>query len=323
MTIHLHVATRDEQLALFAEAEAWDGDPIRPATGEDDGYTPLVIVAKLSRHDRALRVRHLTEQAHLIADAAETIHADGRTITGRVILFSGGNDSTVLAHLFRRYATYAAHANTGIGIEQTREFVRSTCAAWDLPLIEHHGESYRDLVLDQGFPGPAMHWKMYQRLKERALRDVRRDLVQNSRRERVLFLAGRRRQESERREDVVVTEREDAVIWASPLAHWTALDLTAYRGLHDVPTNPVSANLHMSGECLCGAFAKPGELDLIAEWYPDVAAEIRALEAEVAATGRHHPDVCTWGHGKGRKSKSGRLCGSCDARFAALFEVTP
>ena len=41
----------------------------------------------------------------------------------------------------------------------------------------------------------------------------------------------------------------------------------------------------MSGECLCGAYAKRGELDEIALWYPDVAARIRDLERRVAANG--------------------------------------
>lgn len=57
----------------------------------------------------------------------------------RVILFSGGDDSTVLAHMLRHSATHAAHINTGIGIEQTRQFVRDTCAQWRLPLLEGWG----------------------------------------------------------------------------------------------------------------------------------------------------------------------------------------
>lgn len=308
--------------ALFDAAEAWDGDVVHPATGEGDGYTPVELVASLSRLDRARRVRHLTEKAHEVLAQAEAthVHADRRELVGRVLLFSGGNDSTVLAHIFRRTATHAAHANTGIGIERTRQFVRDVCAEWSLPLIEKHGESYEDLVIDQGFPGPAMHWKMYQRLKERALRQVRAELVTNGRKQRVVFLGGRRREESERREDVPLMERESSVVWVSPLAHWTKLDLNTYRTLHDVPRNEVSDRIHMSGECLCGAFAKPGELDEIAEWYPEVAQEIHALEAKVRAAG-HPAEICMWGHGKGRKSDSGRLCGSCDARFAPLFEL--
>src|SRR5690606_5624998 len=108
-------------------------------------------------------------QAHWLLDEAERrmITDARRECAGRVVLFSGGNDSNVLAHLMRGRATHFAHANTGIGIEQTREHVRRVAADWDIPLIEERGDSYRTLVLDQGFPGPGHHFKMYQRLKER------------------------------------------------------------------------------------------------------------------------------------------------------------
>lgn len=304
---------------LFDIAEAWDADPIRP-----DAITPTpdLIVAGLSTADRAMRVRNLTTQAHDIYAEAVSIHAEGHKIVGSVVLYSGGNDSTTLTHLFRKDVTHAAHANTGIGVEQTREFVRETCAAWGLPLIEKHPPmTYRDLVIERGFPGPAMHFKMYTRLKERCLDQVRSDLVANGRKERVVFLAGRRRSESARRSAIPLHERRRSVIWVSPIALWTSLDLNTYRTLHDVPRNPVSDRIHMSGECLCGAFAHPGELDELGDWYPEVKAEIEALEVEVKAAGHAEP-FCTWGHGQGgvASKKTGMLCSSC-----ALWEdeVTP
>lgn len=306
------MTTLDE--ALFSEAEAWNGDPVRP---DLDVPTPLDIVAALTRPDRELRVTRLVEQAHHILDLAIDAHLGGKRIAGTAVLFSGGNDSTTLAHMFRGTATHAIHANTTIGIEETREFVRNTCEEWGLPLIEKTAPTtYRELVLERGFPGPAMHFKMYQRLKERALRLARAELVKAPAAERVVFLAGRRRQESKRRESVPLHEREGSVIWASPLAFWTKPDLMTYRLLNrDVPRNPASDTLHMSGECLCGAFAHPGELDEIGWWYPEVRAEIEALEAEVRAAGHPEP-YCRWGHGEGKPSEEvGPLCTSCDARF--------
>lgn len=259
----------------------------------------------------------LIAESMAIYRQAYRIATDGRSLTAVVVLVSGGNDSTILAHIFRDIATHAAHANTGIGIEQTRQYVRDTCAHWGLPVIEKHGELYRDLVLERGFPGPAMHWKMYQRLKERALRDVRRELITNPRRERVIFLAGRRADESQRRmrlADDAPVSRDGSVVWCSPLIKWSALDLNAYRRANpDIPRNEVADLLHMSGECLCGAFAHPGELDEIADWFPEVAAEIRALEEEVAALGTVDPERCRWGWGayRERPSRRGRLCSSC------------
>lgn len=245
-----------------------------------------------------------------------------RSVVGTAVLYSGGNDSTTLAHMFRDTATCAIHANTTIGIERTREFVRETCAAWGLRLIEKTAPvSFRELVMEQGFPGPAHHWKMYQRLKERPLRMARKELITDGRRERVIFIAGRRRNESERRSDVPEVEYNtgagNSVVWVSPLVYWTKLDLNTYREIHpDVPRNPVSDILHMSGECLCGAFAKPGELDEIRMWFPDVADEIQSLEKEVTDSGEMDPARCRWGLRGGKPSaraKVGMLCSSCVA----------
>jgi 3'-phosphoadenosine 5'-phosphosulfate sulfotransferase (PAPS reductase)/FAD synthetase len=291
-------------------------DPIHPDTSEP---TPVEIVAALSKDDRTRRVLHLIDQAYAIYDEAIETHLDDKRLAASAVLFSGGNDSTVLAHLMAPRATHAIHCNTTIGIEATRQFVRDTCVELGLPLLEETAPvSYRDLVLERGFPGPPHHWKMYQRLKERGLRQARRKLVANGRRERVVFIAGRRRQESDRRKEIPLHERIDSVIWASPLAMWTKLDMMTYRTIHpDVPLNEVSQLLHMSGECLCGAFAKPGELEEIRAWFPEVAAEIDAIQEEVRQAGISGRRAC-WGHGGGKASKRvGALCTSCEVASAA------
>lgn len=275
--------------------------------------------------------RLITEARQLLTDAiAEHVHGVRRKRGGRpyelagiAILYSGGNDSTVLAHLFRDLATTAIHANTGIGIEATRQFVRDTCTSWGLPLIEKIPPvSYRDLVIERGFPGPGQHYKMYQRLKERCIREAKNDITQGrTHSTRTVFLAGRRSTESDRRwqrakeGQIAPVEVVESTVWVSPLHNWTALDLNAYRRrFPDVPRNEVSDHLHMSGECLCGAFAKPGELDEIGFFYPEVKAGIEALERDVAAAGNVPAEQCRWGWGANRDrsgAKSGRMCSSC------------
>lgn len=303
---------------LFTEADVYDGDPVRP---DDETPTPASLVAALTPAQRVQRVEWLVEQAHRLYDEGVADHLGTRTVAASCVLFSGGNDSTTLGHLFKDRASHAIHANTTIGIEQTRQFVRDTCAAWGLPLIEKVAPvSYRELVLERGFPGPGMHWKMYSRLKERALDLARHELgVANSRTKVAVFIAGRRRAESERREDIPLSQADGSVIWVSPIALWQKLDLATYREMHpDVPRNEVSDLIHMSGECLCGAFARPGELDEIGYWFPEVRAEIEALQAEVRAAGHPEP-FCRWGHGEGAPSKSGPLCSSCSVPGQLTF----
>jgi 3'-phosphoadenosine 5'-phosphosulfate sulfotransferase (PAPS reductase)/FAD synthetase len=245
---------------LFDDAALFTGDPVNP---DYDQVCPPTVIAGLTRPQREQRVTNLIIQAHHIVDQAWKIYAQGRMRAAWCVLYSGGNDSTVLAYLMRDRVDYAVHANTTIGIEETRQFVRDTCKAWGLELMERTAPiSYRDLVLERGFPGPAMHFKMYQRLKERPLDEVRRELVSNSRKQRVLFIAGRRRAESKRRQNVPFYEADGSAIWVSPLAMWTKLDMNTYRlMMGDVPINAVSEKLHMSGECLCGSFAHPNELE--------------------------------------------------------------
>jgi 3'-phosphoadenosine 5'-phosphosulfate sulfotransferase (PAPS reductase)/FAD synthetase len=308
-----------EMETLFTAAEAWEGDPLRP--GLDDP-TPWEIVTTLTRSDRERRVTHLIEQAHEIHETAKLL-AGGKPIVANVLMFSGGNDSTVLGHLFKDTATHAAHANTGIGIEATRQFVRDTCADWGLPLLERHPPiSYRELVLEQGFPGPAMHFKMYQRLKLRVVEQIQREFITNGRQERILFIAGRRRAESARRKDIPLYERNGSAIWASPIAMWTKLDMTTYRLMKgDVAVNRVAEHVGMSGECLCGAYAKPGEREMIRANYPEVIADIEDLEEEVRAAGHQEP-FCKWGHGQGLPShKTGAMCTSCDLNTDPLWPL--
>lgn len=287
-----------------------------------------ILAADLARErdeiGRRIRVGNKVAEAYDIVSEAieEHIVGPGKRDAGVCVLFSGGNDSTVLAHLFRRDADHFVHINTGIGIEATREFVRTTARLWDVPLIEEHGDSYRDLVIERGFPGPAQHFKMYQRLKERGLRKVRKRLVANGRKERVLFIAGRRRQESERRKDVPQSERDGSIVWVSPLVNWSTQDMADYRKVYpQVPYNPVSQELHMSGECLCGAFAKAGELDEIAFWRPETAVYIRSLEADVRAAGNAPEQQCQWGWGAYRSEhrkkikNTGPLCAQCVFSF--------
>lgn len=284
-------------------------------------------VARLTPEQRLERLDALIAEAHAIVAEVTRVYitGDNRELAAQCILFSGGNDSTVLFDLFKGSSDYAIHCNTTIGIEQTRQFVRDVCEQAGVPLLEIlPPETYRDLVIANGFPGPAMHFKMYQRLKERSLQTARKMLVSNGHRERVLFLAGRRRTESSRRQSIPFTTRHGATVWASPLLNWTKMDLSLYWEKYcTTPRNEVSDLIHMSGECLCGAFAHKGELEEIGMFFPEVVEEIRELETLVQLAG--HPEKkCHWGWGADRTSadrgsKLGPLCSSCEQ--LPLFEA--
>lgn len=311
-------------------------------------------VARLTASQRDARLDALIEQSRDILTAAieEHVWSDGHMVAAVGALYSGGNDSTVLTHLFRHDIDCAIHANTGIGIKETRHFVRNTCEEWGVSLIErtspHERDHYRSLVLTRergkrgqalgGFPGPAMHFKMYARLKERVFELVRNMLVSNPRRERVIYIAGRRRDESPRRAQVPKSERRGSIVFVSPFVNWTKLDLNTYRLRHRLPVNRASATIHMSGECLCGSMASPGEREEIAYWFPGDFEEIAELEALLADRDDIPEHRKTWGWGADPAKKAAEkwylaqfavvdedepelsstpfLCASCEDRFA-------
>lgn len=222
-----------------------------------------------------------------------------RVLAGTITMFSGGNDSTVLAHLMRPYTNYYGHANTGIGIEATRQFVRDTAASWGIPLIERspkQGRTYAEYVSEHGFPGPGRHGKVYARIKGSPFEQINAELCPNPYKQRAIFVAGRRFTESARREQrrIPVWEHRKSVVWLSPMRGWTALDLNTYRRrFPDCPTNQVAAELGMSGECLCGAFARPDELAGL-RCYPPAVEAVKEIDRLAAvAEGRGVPNV--WG----------------------------
>lgn len=210
--------------------------------------------------------------------------------------FSGGNDSIVATHFTLSVVPSAKvlHIDTGIGIPATREHVRSVAQRFDWDLLEARTpNSYEDLVLGKspgylgGFPGRGMHGVMYSRLKERALRRaVRWAKFGHHRQSRVLIVSGIRADESKRRMGYGRTESKvGSQVWVNPLYWASHADFEEYRQVHGLPRNPVKDRVGISGECLCGAYADPGELLMVELTCPRTGAYLRDLEGRVRAAG--------------------------------------
>lgn len=247
-------------------------------------------------------------------------------------LFSGGHDSfsaTYVASLHPAF-TAAVHINTGIGVKATRDYVIRTCLDRGWRLLEYRADEnanakgrpdpqvYADIIRRHGFPGPGSHHWMYQLLKQRQIERIERAFGATAKRgqERlVLYVSGCRTQESQRRMGNTEERHvEGRRIWCAPIHDWSKLDTTNLLEHTGQPRNPVVDLIHKSGECLCGAFAKKGELEELALWPETREAylHIKALEAEVVPVhGRG------WGErpqrgGKNQGRLPGMLCWSCD-----------
>lgn len=244
-------------------------------------------------------------------------------------LFSGGDDSLATAIVTSGAARFRGclHIDTGIGIPETQAFVIETCKAQGWPLkiyrAKDYGQDYEALAVKYGFPGPAAHFRMYIRLKERALDAFIREHKKYWK-DRIVLSTGARSTESDRRMGHVQQVRRDgAKVWVNSIDQWTKADCHDVIAAAGVPRNPVVELLHMSGECLCGSFAKPDELKEIALWYPATAERIRAIECRVKAAG--HCGV--WGQRPKSKRKRqpaqrdaagrrvGPLCQQCELDY--------
>lgn len=212
-------------------------------------------------------------------------------------LFSGGHDSLCSTALAAQHAAFTAavHINTGVGIEETRVFVRETCDERGWPLIEMHPDqkTYRDLVVENGMPvGPKAHNTTYYWLKQRQVRRLVRDHKQ-AHNDRIVLVTGIRSSESERRMNAVLSvpvRRFGAQVWVNPILDWSKADCHKFMYRHGLPRNPVVDLLHRSGECLCGALAHHSEMADIEGWFPDAAAEIHECE-RLARENGHIEDV--------------------------------
>lgn len=248
-------------------------------------------------------------------------------------LFSGGHDSFCAAYVASLHPSCVGivHINTGIGIEATRDYVRTTCRDRGWRLIEYRAkenvnakgepdpQDYAQIVLKHGFPGPAGHSMMYARLKQRALQRLERDWGADCRKKvkkRVLLVSGCRQQESTRRmgntQEVQIDGRR---IWVAPILDWSKTDTSLCLEHVAQPRSEVVDLIHKSGECLCGAFAKPGELEELNMWPITRPAyeRIKALQVAVRMNGKNWD----WGQRPPRKCDAkqlqlpGPLCHSC------------
>lgn len=275
-------------------------------------------------------------------------------------LFSGGSDSAALAVRCHDHYDELAFVDTGTAVPGVVEYIREFARWSGKPLRELREyeddpfQAFRDLVLGLGeedrpcsgcvgmavpgcavcggtghapplgFPGPGQHGRAYNRLKERQLERLLRETKRGAPRSaKVLYLTGVRRAESQRRATRAAVTRKRGTVYANPLIDWSNTQTRIYLAHSGAPRSDVSALLHRSGECNCGAFASAAkERAMLKSLWPLWWARIEGLEVEAECAGIRW---CRWG-GYDREGNrattvvrevAGELCQSCELR---LFE---
>lgn len=244
-----------------------------------------------------------------------------------VPLLSGGHDSicaTFISSLHKKFDGNVYHIDTGIGSKATKNFVIDLCKSknWNLKIYKSKS-TYEKYVSTQGFPGPGRHGFIYNRLKDRCINKIVSEFKGY-----VMLITGCRYAESKRRmghvEPIKIGEKSKKTgiiynkrrVWVAPIHDWLPNNQHDLMEEYDLPKNPVKMSpLGMSGECFCGAFARPFEINLIREFVPDVAEEIDRLTLIAKENGKH----CVWGTAPKKSKKmeiaeTGPLCTSCDLK---------
>ena len=214
--------------------------------------------------------------------------------------FSGGNDSVAALEIARQLPgfTAAVFIDTGINLPGVERRAREICEARNVDMITYRAlgntradgtpdpQDYEQIVLQHGFPGPAKPHKMFDRLKGRAFARIVRDARQQPGARRVLLISGTRMAESQRRARTVHPwQRSGNTVWAAPMWNWSTARRDAFIERSGLPRNPFSAQVGVSGDCLCGAYSKPGELARIEAHYPCVGRRLRDLQRRVQEVG--------------------------------------
>jgi 3'-phosphoadenosine 5'-phosphosulfate sulfotransferase (PAPS reductase)/FAD synthetase len=234
----------------------------------------------------------------VMADVFREFH-----ISHVIAAYSGGDDSIVSTHwAMNKFSDCLAMiADTQIGLERTRQHqndvmrsfgwnharlsasVEGPPSGWEGEWIEG-STPYEESVFNHGFPGHAMHGRMYQRLKQRAFRKVKPILGKRPRKSRILVISGIRQDESAIRagyKRAYAEEPSECFVWANPFYYCTAGDFEAYRQEFGLPRNPVKSAVGISGECECGAHAAEGERDAIRVIEPEFEQYLQQLESVV------------------------------------------
>jgi len=196
-------------------------------------------------------------------------------------LLSGGKDSTLTALKMsdENRLEGVIYIDTGIGLNETKEYVEDLSYRFDWPLRIFNGyTSYDAYVLKHGFPTPAGHSQIMHILK---LDSVRRFISRYKKEEgkTPLLFSGVRSSESDRRSKWARRfQFYQGAYWDCPIFHYGDEQVWELHYKSKIPINSAYGTIGKSGDCLCGAFGNLTEKKIIEKFYPYLSDHINYLE---------------------------------------------
>jgi len=234
--------------------------------------------------------------------------------------YSGGKDSGIaldfIAKNYPKQFKGVLYCDTGIGTKATIDFVKSWCKDHNYPLHilvatdvkrvreSKYGEigdsfGYEAMVLNFGFPGVANHNITMSQLKMYSIKKF--CTAKKKAGEKPIVISGVRRKESTRRSRRKSYQNyinADGSTWFCCPLYFKSNDwVMKYWITANIKRSPVYETMHISGDCLCGCFAKEEELGLLKMFHPEVYEEIKRIEKLIPQKGSDvAKKYCTWGN---------------------------
>lgn len=248
-----------------------------------------------------------------------------------VALVSGGDDSMAMYNTAKMvgYIDKVLHVDTTVGIKDVTSFVGDN-VSHDFNVVRTNEETYEEIVLKNGFPGPGQHGTMYIRLKERALRVFQRQLqnkdafcridggtahkkktpliyhpsypnsealVIKKPPRKIMYLTGARKDESVRRMGHVEEfKKEGNQIWVNLIAHHSKQDCYDFQQTMKYERGPGSKKCGRSQECCCGSYGSEEELLELEFFFPHDPTTLMLRRLQNKLTAEKHK-YAHYGHG--------------------------
>jgi 3'-phosphoadenosine 5'-phosphosulfate sulfotransferase (PAPS reductase)/FAD synthetase len=208
-------------------------------------------------------------------------------------LVSGGKDSLSAAQCLADHDRLigCVALDTGISTPDWKDAVSDNCKRKSWPLTFYKTTyTYEDLVLKYGFPGPQKHSWFMRYLKGRAVEQFAKTYPGQ------VLASGVRSAESTRR---ALTTKPvgmfEKIPILAPIYDWTTKEAWDTFRASGFERPPAYAAMQISGDCLCGAYARDEEAQALAVHYPAVWKRIEDLQRKAKAL---HPTRWRWGWAK-------------------------
>lgn len=197
-------------------------------------------------------------------------------------MFSGGKDSLVACHKMWKKGIMkrVMYCKTGVGLNE--DYVKEICKKfeWELIIVEPAQHETYEIFVDRfNFPHQGMHNAIMGFLKWHPIRKWHNE--QKKLGKNIIFLSGRRKKESNRRKRMKSNKEyvttEGMTFW-SCIFNMETVEVWDYLKENNLKRSPTYETMHLSGDCLCGAFSSKGESDWLTVFHPEMAQRFKELE---------------------------------------------